>query len=272
MNVGYHFVSCSHASAEQFAAWLVSELEQRSEGLCCWLTGRDLSEQSNPLEQVDEALRRCSSLIVILAEPAGSYDEHCTAEWRRAISYNKPVTVVRPTPGLTCPLLLDTRRLIDFSTGREEALQALMDRLFGLSTPPGQLESLREQLAASRRASAYATPTNKARFLSEISALEQQIGALKTPPQQKHVVHERIASSLERERRTPTEVMAQLVATRLLAFPLIQEDFRVCYPLLARGDFASATLNHQDWPRARFHWQTVEANLMVPRVRVQRRQ
>jgi hypothetical protein len=80
MNVGYHFVSYSHASAEQFAAWLVSELEHRSKGLGCWLIGRDSSEQSDPLEQVDEALRRCSSLIVILAEPVGS-DEHSTAEW-----------------------------------------------------------------------------------------------------------------------------------------------------------------------------------------------
>jgi hypothetical protein len=42
------------------------------------------------------------------------------------------------------------------------------------------------------------------------------------------------------------QVMAQLVATRLLVFPLMKEDFRVCHPLLARGDFASATLNHQN--------------------------
>ena len=47
------------------------------------------------------------------------------------------------------------------------------------------------------------------------------------------------------------QVMAQLVATRWLVFPLMKEDFRVCHPLLARGDGASATLNHQNWTRAR---------------------
>src|SRR5919204_5504445 len=44
--------------------------------------------------------------------------------------------------------------------------------------------------------------------------------------------------------------MAQLVATRWLVFPLMKEGFRVCHPLLARGDSASATLNHQNWTRA----------------------
>ncbi|SRR6266511_2823624 len=49
------------------------------------------------------------------------------------------------------------------------------------------------------------------------------------------------------------QVMAQLVATRWLVFPLMKKDFRVCHPLLARGDFASATLNHQNWTRAEWH-------------------
>src|SRR5262249_61956003 len=49
--------------------------------------------------------------------------------------------------------------------------------------------------------------------------------------------------------------MAQPVATRLLVFPLMKEDFRVCHPLLARGDCASATLNHQNWTRTRFNLQ-----------------
>jgi len=131
-------------SAEQFANWLVSELEHESKGLCCWLTERDSSEQTDPLEQVDEALRRCSSLVVIIADPADSDDERSAAEWRRAISYNKPVTVVLTSPGLTCPFLLDTRKLIDFSTGREEALGALVDRLLGLSTPLGQFWAVGE--------------------------------------------------------------------------------------------------------------------------------
>jgi tetratricopeptide (TPR) repeat protein len=87
-----------------------------------------------------------------------------------------------------------------------------VDRLLGLSTPPGQLESMREQLAATQRASAYAKPTNKARFLAEISALEQQIATLEAAQQQEHVVHERIASSLERERRPSTERQSEPIA------------------------------------------------------------
>jgi len=49
------------------------------------------------------------------------------------------------------------------------------------------------------------------------------------------------------------QVMAQIVAARLLVFPLIKESFRACDPLLNRGNFASVNPNHQKWPRAEWH-------------------
>ena len=47
------------------------------------------------------------------------------------------------------------------------------------------------------------------------------------------------------------QVMAPLVATRWLVVSGIQAGCRVCHPLLACGDGAAATLNHQHWTRAR---------------------
>jgi hypothetical protein len=47
-----------------------------------------------------------------------------------------------------------------------------------------------------------------------------------------------------------SQVMGQPVAKGLLVSPSITGDFRGCYFLLARGNHASATLNHQKWPRA----------------------
>ena len=212
MNIGPHFISYSIASTDQLASWLVSELEQPSRGLHCWFAGRDLSPESDPLEQIDEALRRCSSVIVILTDPTDSDYERSAAEWRRAISYNKPITLVREASGQACPLLLETRKLIDFSVGRDEALKSLLDRLLTLFTPAGQLEAMREQLVARRRASAYATGANRARFLSEITALEQQIATLVDAQQRERTVQERISIDLERERRTPTEKASEPVA------------------------------------------------------------
>jgi hypothetical protein len=47
------------------------------------------------------------------------------------------------------------------------------------------------------------------------------------------------------------QVMAHLIAKRVLISPLINKDFPVRHPLLARGNFASVNLNHQkrhvDW-------------------------
>jgi hypothetical protein len=41
------------------------------------------------------------------------------------------------------------------------------------------------------------------------------------------------------------QVMAQLIAKRVLISPLINKDFPVRHPLLTRGNFASVNLNHQ---------------------------
>jgi hypothetical protein len=41
------------------------------------------------------------------------------------------------------------------------------------------------------------------------------------------------------------QVIAQLIAKRVLLAPLIHKDFPVRHPLLAHGNFASVTLNHQ---------------------------
>jgi hypothetical protein len=41
------------------------------------------------------------------------------------------------------------------------------------------------------------------------------------------------------------QTVAQPIAKSVLISPLINKDFPVRYPLLARGNFASVTLNHQ---------------------------
>jgi hypothetical protein len=41
------------------------------------------------------------------------------------------------------------------------------------------------------------------------------------------------------------QVMAQLIAKRVLISPLINKGFPVSHLLLARGNFASVNLNHQ---------------------------
>jgi hypothetical protein len=41
------------------------------------------------------------------------------------------------------------------------------------------------------------------------------------------------------------QVIAQLIAKRVLTSPLIHKDFAVRPPLIAHGNFASVNLNHQ---------------------------
>jgi hypothetical protein len=46
------------------------------------------------------------------------------------------------------------------------------------------------------------------------------------------------------------QVIAQSVVRRLLVYASIGKGFQGCCYLLARGNLASATLNHQNWTRA----------------------
>jgi hypothetical protein len=57
------------------------------------------------------------------------------------------------------------------------------------------------------------------------------------------------------------QIMAQLIAGRWLVPSLIHKDFRACHLLLASGDFASDTLNHQKCARANIHYSRVHVSL-----------
>jgi hypothetical protein len=53
-------------------------------------------------------------------------------------------------------------------------------------------------------------------------------------------------------------VMTQLMMKRRwFIYPLINKEFRVCHPLLARGNFVPVTLNHQKCARARMMWRAL---------------
>jgi hypothetical protein len=54
------------------------------------------------------------------------------------------------------------------------------------------------------------------------------------------------------------QVMAQLIAKKVLISPLINKDFSVRHPLPARGNFASMNLNHQKCARANFVYISAE--------------
>jgi hypothetical protein len=54
------------------------------------------------------------------------------------------------------------------------------------------------------------------------------------------------------------QVMAQLIATRVLISPLMNKDFSVRHPLPARGNFASMNLNHQKCRRVHILYTSAE--------------
>lgn len=208
MDVGRHFVSCAGAAAPAVASELVDEIEAESTGLRLWLAQRDLGDSADdPLQQVDEALKHCASVILVLHGSDAASDSLHIEERKRALSYNKPITVVRASFDAVVPLSMSTRLLVDLAANPSLGMKQLKERLLRLSTREGQVESLHEQLAATEQAEKIAPPGMKARLKLEIQAIQQQISSLTRDTEQTESVEARIASGLERERKPPTDAV-----------------------------------------------------------------
>jgi tetratricopeptide (TPR) repeat protein len=211
--LGHHFVCYSTVDGKASAFWLARELERAPNNLRCWLAERDLGEVEDILGAVDDTLRRCASLIFVLTTSSARADDRCIAEWKRAISYNKPITIIRCQGAPPSPLALDTRKSFDISDDPSATLSLLANRLSNMPLPSGQLETLREQLAANERALEYAPANSKARLQFESDAIEKQIAAIANALQDEDALRNRVMTAVERERRTAAEIEARPTAS-----------------------------------------------------------
>lgn len=210
--LGHHFVCYSATDGSELALWLAREMEYSAHGLRCWVAERDLGKVEDILGAVDDALRGCASFIFILTRSATLPEDRCMAEWKRAISYNKPITVVHAEGAPPCPLPLETRKSFNVSADPAAALPLLISRLANIPSPSGQLETLREQIAGSKRAVTYAPFHAKARLQFEIDAIEKQIAVIESALRDEHALRTRVMTAVERERRTVGQIEVQPTA------------------------------------------------------------
>jgi hypothetical protein len=198
---GHHFVSYSPADSRDFAATLSTDLERSQTTVRTWLDQRDLRSENDWAEETDEALRTCRSLIFVLSEDSARSNCRCAHEWRRAITYAKPITIVRISEGASCPFRLGNRKCIDFSGSTSVGLTVLIARLSSFDRPEGQLETLQEEVEDAKRDLDYAPEGQKQRVIAALSTLEQQIQNLKGAMIRAESTPERIARGIQRERQ-----------------------------------------------------------------------
>lgn len=147
----HHNFLCYAADGAEIALHLYERCQQA--GIGVWLDQRDVLESGPPWEQQAlEALQTCHALLLVLTRQSAADCAECAREWKRALSYKKPILVLEAQPDLDLPFELEGRQRISLFGSEEKALETLRQRLDWLDTPTGRLHSLKERLGDAQRA------------------------------------------------------------------------------------------------------------------------
>jgi tetratricopeptide (TPR) repeat protein len=220
---GHHFISYSPIEAEDFAVHLCDELEVGPPRISSWLDKRELRPGEPWDKQIVEALRTCASVIFVMTSDSVEDESVCTKEWARALKYKKPITPLLLDRHAEMPFRLEGRHYIDFTGNFRSALAQLRKHLQWLTSPPGELQTLRYRLEEAQRDLRRATaPDQRTRTLDEIDELQQQIveleSILQNPQQAKARVEESVARGVERERE-PERPVSGTTRTKFINAP-----------------------------------------------------
>jgi len=203
--LGRHFICYSPLDGEAAALRLYDALTQGAPALPAWLDRRDVQQPGSAWDtQVEEALRGCASLLLVVTPDSASEHCDCAREWRRALQYKKPIVPLLFHAGVSAPFYLANRQAVDFCAF-EPALATLREHLAWLATPAGALQQLKDRQADAQRDLRGADAAQQVRIRAEIDLLRQQIAAQQQvvdhPEQAAQRVEESIARGLEREQQ-----------------------------------------------------------------------
>jgi tetratricopeptide (TPR) repeat protein len=204
--LGRHFICYSPLDGEAAALRLYDALTGGTPALPAWLDRRDVQQPGSAWDvQVEEALRGCASLLLVVTPDSASEHCDCTREWRRALQYKKPIVPLLFQAGVAAPLYLANRQAVDLAGAFEPALATLREHLAWLATPAGALQQLKDRQADAQRDLRGADVAQQARIRAEMDLLHQQIAAQQQvvdhPQRAAQRVEESIARGLERERQ-----------------------------------------------------------------------
>lgn len=207
-----HFICYSSADAVDFALRLRDELEAGPPSIPVWLDKRDIEPGQDWDEEIAEALKTCSSLLLVMTRDSVGKQSVCKREWTRALRYKKPIVPIKLHPDAEMPFRLDPRQHLDFTRAldSEEEFNAALARLrkhvAWLASPEGALQALKDRLEdAQRDLQREKDPAQKLRIEDDVNQLKGDIAkqeeVVRNPQAAARRVEESIARGLERERQ-----------------------------------------------------------------------
>src|SRR4051794_1802800 len=143
------FISFASRDGQPQATQLYVALRASPVPIDAWLMRAD-DRAGSWRKQIDEKIRTCAALVVVLTSGALESDE-VEAEWVRAKSYKKQIIPLRFQPGLAPPFGLDIYQAADFTRRFDHGLAQLQSMLFKLNTPEGRVAELEQRMRAAER-------------------------------------------------------------------------------------------------------------------------
>lgn len=171
---GHLFVSYSTVDGAEFALRLVDTLESGAPSYTVWYDKRDLRPARDWDEQIDDALRTCQSLILVMTKDSVKSDSVCKQEWSRALQYGKQVIPLLADAEAEIPFRLSSRQYILFENFTSGIAQ-LRQYLAWTTTNEGILSELNVRLSDARRELARTALHRRSAIEAEILELQQKI-------------------------------------------------------------------------------------------------
>ncbi|MEM7538207.1 MAG: toll/interleukin-1 receptor domain-containing protein [Chloroflexota bacterium] len=165
--------------------------------------------------QMEQALRSCEMLLLVVTAGSVSEESDCVREWRRALQYKKPIIPIKimPNPDVyQLPFALEGRTIVDMTDldqRPDEATARLREYLRQRQSDEGLLQTLQERMADAQRDLREALRADDAvlewQIRSDIDYLREQFDAQQAlvddPEQRAKETQLRIDSGLERARQ-----------------------------------------------------------------------
>src|SRR3954452_989757 len=154
---------------------LADQLTAGPPSIAVWLDKREIQPGIDWDRQIAEALSTCAGVLYLMTEDSVSDNSECQQEWKRALTYKKPIIPLLFEKSAKLPYRLAPRQYIDFTGEFKVGLAKLRDHLRWRGTDEGALHALKERLEDAKRDLKRASGGEGARILEEIGELKQQI-------------------------------------------------------------------------------------------------
>jgi hypothetical protein len=95
MSIDHCFISYSNRDADDFGAQLANELEGGHPYIDTWFDKRDILPGETWDAKVPEAIKTCKCFLFLMTIDSIAEDSICANEWDLALTYKKPIFILR---------------------------------------------------------------------------------------------------------------------------------------------------------------------------------